>query len=645
MKKLTNWFEWAFLSTALWLYCLPCLDFGSSNVLPGRETNYFQSFGNLLRLALTKYGEFPLWNPYLGTGLPSVADPMFHLFNPFISLPILAFGVSAGFKLALFISFLAAGLGMWTLARELGLGRLGRLWLGLLYPLCGLPAAKFIQGHYLLVFGWGWIPFTLAALLATRRTPRAVPLTALGLTLVFLSGNGYYAYYLIYVFLIFALLTVFGLKTAPWRLTINRPNLKRLAAIGILTLGLSAVQLFPQLEYRSSYLKPTNPSLSDSQPFREILLDLTSPDPFRTSALSPILRPEEYYAYLGWWPLLGLLGLPLAWKRADKRLIVFFASLLVFTFLWINVDQMPWRELFIRLPLLAQFRYPSRMLVIGTLALVTLSGLGLESFHTTLQGWLTKHGQKPVWASLLFGGYLLAAALNLAVTSRPLLQTQLNPLPPASAAAWLRTTDPSLYYVELYHDWQGLTLPNELRYLNGGGPLLDTSRLREQISARAIEPGPQYSLYPITAAAPVGGQLIHSLDGLTVYRMEPALPFAFLLDEGILTTPSDLPLAPAEVTPVDGFQSTVNTLRGEVNSPRSQALILLVTYNANWQLTIDGSPAPLYNAYGYLAAEARPGTHQYQLVYRPIWFYVGLGVSLIFLWLILWVCFRDHQLG
>ena len=50
--------------------------------------------------SLREFGKFPLWNPYIQTGLPFIADPMLHVYNPVVTLPVLLFGVRHGFKLA-----------------------------------------------------------------------------------------------------------------------------------------------------------------------------------------------------------------------------------------------------------------------------------------------------------------------------------------------------------------------------------------------------------------------------------------------------------------------------------------------------------------------------------------------------------------
>jgi len=75
------------------------------------------------------------------TGLPFVADPMLHSYNPFVTLPVLLLGVQAGFKVGVVLSFLLGALGMWWLALVLGMGRPARLWVALLFVF-GLPSTN-----------------------------------------------------------------------------------------------------------------------------------------------------------------------------------------------------------------------------------------------------------------------------------------------------------------------------------------------------------------------------------------------------------------------------------------------------------------------------------------------------------------------
>ena len=654
-QRRREWFEWLAIIAPTWVYCLPFLDLGSSTSLPGPESEYFQSFDQILEFAIKRHGQFPLWNSYFFTGIPYVAHPMLHTYNPFVSIPVLLFGTMDGFKVAVFLGFMIAGLGMWWLGKEIGLSRIGCIWVGLMYAFCGVPAAKFIQGHYLMVLAFGWIPFSLAAILAatSRKRGKYVCMAAIGLALLFFSGNVYYAYYMLYVIGLYAVIQVFKFKRKPIKLKVDRGNIKVLSAIGILALGLIAIQLLPLFDYRDRYIKPINMELSDSQDITNIVLDFVSPEPFRPGAFSSQLRPEEFYAYIGWWPFIGMLFLPFAWGIKDKRYILFFVGLIIFTFLWIDVKEMPWRSVFQAVPFLYQFRYPSRMIIVGVMALIAAGGLGMDSLWNGIKKFI--HGSKPGNFFAHLAGYLFALAIgvfliwsvyDLGSTSRPLLQTIHQEPPEREAMQWLRKFDPEVYYyANNLQDGRShkAGIENEARYLNVWDSISIVPDNNDQISARRIKAEPKYWILANNATAPKNGILIKTFDTIRVYKMTNSLPFAFTISESTLTTESDANLDASEVSPVTSFTTNINSIEGIVNSDTKKALVVLSTFSSGWQLNIDDKPTKIYNAYGYMAADVNPGSHHYMFIYQPGWFFVGLTISLLTLFAITAMLIADRQ--
>ena len=645
----SNWLEWIGITLAIWLYCNPFLNSQVSHVLAGLEADYFQAFDNVLMQVMLNQGTFPLWNPFLSTGLPFVAHPMLHVYNPFITIPILIFGEIEGFKIALFLGFVIAGLGMWWLGKELGFAWPVRVWLGLMFAFSGVPASKFIQGHYLMVFGFGWLPFFLAAIIATNRSRRSyyICLAALALAFLFFSGNAYYAYYTLWIIGIYAVITLFQVGLHPAKLFFNFGQLKILLCIGFLALGLIAIQLFPQLDYRSRYYKPTNSNLSDSQGMQDILLDFTSPEPFRPGALSNILRPEEFYAYIGWWPFAAFLLLPLAWKSKARRLIIFFLALILFTFIWVDVKDMPWHALFTKIAFLVQFRYPTRMVIVGSLALITTSGFGLDSLWKWAGSFSIRSGNQRLnlaaHYAVLFAivVYLVLAISNLAVTSQHLLATVYRVEARATAAKWLREFDPGLFYMTAPDGWQGDTIRNNLLFLKGEDAIQDLSNHEPQISARYIKVMPKYQIIPNNFEALPNAVFLKSFGNLDIYKIPDSLPFAFVINDPTLTTSGTAPLRPDEVTPVFSFFIGKNSMQGSVTSDSNETLILLSTFNPDWRLTIDDISRKVYNASGYLAADVMPGTHFYKFIYQPTWFFVGLVVSTLTTFIVIFLLMSD----
>jgi len=708
----SKWLEWIAIMLAIWVYCLPFLDLGSTTNLPGLESQYFQTFDQILEFTIKAQGQFPLWNPYYSTGIPYMAHPMLHAYNPFVSLPVMLFGTMDGFKIAVFLGFVIAGLGMWWLGKELGLTWVGRIWIGLMYAFSGVPAAKFIQGQYLMVFAFGWIPFSLAAIVAATRSKRWVHIcvAAAGLALLFLCGNIYYAYYMLYVIALYTIISAFRLERnpdkpqldrkdfyiltktwgvsficltavglslllisgnlyyayyilfaialyslirviqharSPLRLKTNRETLKVLLAIGVLSLGLIAIQLLPALEYRNQYIKDINTELTDSRSIKDVFLDFISPEPFRPGAFSDQLRPEEFYAYVGWWPLIGMLLLPFAWNRQNQRNIVLLLSLVIFTFAWIDVKDMPWRSLFQTIPILYQFRYPSRMIVVGAMALVTAGGLGLDNLWKIVREFKsTEPGKSPYLFDknlpvIALGIFLIGSICNLALTSRPIIQTSNYEEPRGKIAEWLRKFDSGIYYVDAPNGWDKALIGNQLRYQNGGYAISYLPSFKNQISEREIIAKPKYEILSISDTAQKDSVLVKSFSSVNIYRITDSLPFAFTMTTDVLTTVVNTSLANKEVIPETFVDTNINTLEGVVNSDSNKVLILLSTFTPDWQLTIDGKPTKIYSAYGYMAAEVNPGTHHYVFTYQPVWFFVGLAISVATLVIILIILIAD----
>lgn len=145
LKRWQAVIEIAVIVIIVWTYCWGFLDLGQHTILPGNEAETFPTLDWIFTNSLRQSGHFLTWDPYFYSGLPLIGDPMFHFFNPLVSLPILLFGVADGFKIAVFLSFVAGAVGMWFLALALGMKRVARLWMALLFAFAGQPTARFLS--------------------------------------------------------------------------------------------------------------------------------------------------------------------------------------------------------------------------------------------------------------------------------------------------------------------------------------------------------------------------------------------------------------------------------------------------------------------------------------------------------------------
>jgi O-antigen/teichoic acid export membrane protein len=200
----------------------------------------------------------PLWNPYLFSGHPFLANGQHSGLYPFTWLAFLlplsrAFGVFAVLQLGL------AGAGMYVLSRVLGAGRTGGLVAGIVYQFSGFLIVSTV--HPMIVAGAAWLPPLLALVecTLTRRRfwkqkramlPWAL-LGAIALGLQVLAGHPEITYFVLLVVAGYAgWRLLHSLATHPralWRTEVVSPALGVMLIV-VLGMALGAVQLLPTFE-------------------------------------------------------------------------------------------------------------------------------------------------------------------------------------------------------------------------------------------------------------------------------------------------------------------------------------------------------------------------------------------------------------
>lgn len=626
--------EWGIIIIAVTIYCSGFLDLKTNNALPGNESEIFQSLDQILETSLKQTGSFPLWNPYFGSGIPYAADPMLHVFNPLLSVPVILFGTFDGFKLGLYLSFLAAAFGMWWLGRRLGLSGSTRVWMALMYAFAGPPAARFIQGQYLFTASYAILPWGLAAIIAALKTPRRVyiALAAICFGWMFFTGNIYYPYYTLYALIFLGLIYLFQLDHG--RLRLNKRVLIVFGLVGFLSLGLISLQLLPMAEFHTR-LSKTFLEIQNSQTFHQVWLDLTTSSIARPD-IGQQLTPEEYYAYVGLWPFMVLYALPLAWKKSQRRLIVFFSAVLLFVFFWVDFAEMPWRDFVLHTPFLAQFRYPTRMLALAVLAVIPLAGLSIEALLTIIhklhQDATPKSVKYFLTRILMFGVllFMLFSTGDLFLANRIYLNTRPYNAAPYEVTSWLRQYDNGTYYVSAPNGWHNAMLTNHLRYFDAWYHFQDIRRYDGMINLRLVQAGANYKIMDKSAPAPENSKIVKQFTYDAIYDLTDSLPFAFTIPTTALVDKSkNTPVQRDEVTPIGQVISGFNQIDITSQGEGSSTLVVLGTNYPGWKLNVDGRSAQLKNVGGYLAATMLPGIHRYVFSFQPQSFYLGLIISLI----------------
>ena len=147
--------------------------------------------GRTLRL----YGELPLWNPYMHTGLPFIGDPYISFFNPFVVAPYVVLDPVTAGKASTWIAVTLTGIGQYWLSRVLRHSVPVAIIAGVVAMTAGTLVARIASGF---CYGCGmqhaWMAATLAAFITALRAPsaRRIALAALCYALLFHAGNLYY---------------------------------------------------------------------------------------------------------------------------------------------------------------------------------------------------------------------------------------------------------------------------------------------------------------------------------------------------------------------------------------------------------------------------------------------------------------------
>ena len=648
-------------------FCQGFLDLGAPTRLTGNEAEVFQTLDWVLYHSVRGDGVFPLWNPYLRTGLPYTADPMLHVYNPLVSLSVLAFGVRDGFKLAVFLSYITAALGMYQLAKSMGFSPLWRFWAALLFTFAGQPAARFFQGQYLFIFGFAWIPWIFWGLLRlltinpteALKSDRFVQIrhpvrffiavSAAALALLFFSGNAYYTFYMLLLVPLFGLIQV--LWRQPWKTggevrtkSSSFIDLQRLIVVGLLALALAAIQLIPTAEFWPWIGKQTDVVGAHSPV--QIFLDYVSRDTYRPDAYQALPAREEYYAYIGIWPFLALALFPLAWLhqglRRHLRLIIFLLLVCVFAVLWINLDQAPWKQFFLDTHWLVQFRALLRVLIFGSMALIMLGGLTLQSIWQQLKD---ARDQLPTVALVGQIGMVLFFGLSVGdvfFTNRAYIHTQPISTVEYDVAAWLRGQNNRHDYVRINpnNGWHDALISNQLWAVEAWYHFVDIHPQKQDLTLRLIQARPVYLVQPPSENVDFypDADWLGQVEGQNVYRLTQSLPMVFSVSADILSAGQGAnPLTRPEVTEQDWKANNGNTIETVANAAAGDRLVVLYTAYPGWQLKIDDRPAELIVLDGYLAANMLAGVHKYKFMFQPTSFFLGLVISLAGLALVLFL--------
>lgn len=357
-------------------------------------------------------GRLPHWTPYVGVGYPLLSDIEASVFYPPIRLLTFVIGPPSYLMLEVYAiaHYVIAGLGMFVLARQIGLPALVAGAGALPYMFSGFLWAH--AAHLTIVQAAAWLPWLVAAharALATRSARWTVAAGGV-FALLCLGGHPQIA---LYAALALALYAVVALEEAwagaSWRARLAVP------AITAAALGLGLALAAPQLEPTVA-LAPATSRWHPSPEF--IAQDALTADqlvtflvPLAYLGTDRFRSPDEFYAYVGIGTLLlASAGVVLRRDRWSRyfALLVLVGLALAFAPL---VPGVP--GLMPHVPLLGVFRAAARTILLTDFGAAGLAALGLHAWGRAVMArdrrtrWLTWAWRGTV-ALALAGGVLLA---------------------------------------------------------------------------------------------------------------------------------------------------------------------------------------------------------------------------------------------
>jgi hypothetical protein len=173
------------LAALLALFFLPAL--ASSDQFLARDSGILHHPTKRWIAGRWSSGELPAWNPLAGLGVPEVSGSVDAVLHPF-NLALVALPYELGFKAWVLLSFLAAALGAFAMARALGCGWHASVAAGLGFALSGHLVGSSDNLTYLTSLAF--LPWLFAAGLTFQSRPGPATLAGVGLASALCAAGG-----------------------------------------------------------------------------------------------------------------------------------------------------------------------------------------------------------------------------------------------------------------------------------------------------------------------------------------------------------------------------------------------------------------------------------------------------------------------
>lgn len=330
-----------------------------------------------LKYSLQTWGQIPLWNSLLFSGMPFAGDPLAGLWYPpnwlVMIMPIqMAFNVLFWFHIAW------AGWGMYRWMKELGLGKAGAFVAGLAW--CGTSKwfAHIGLGHLTFVCAVSWTPWALQLLGRTlhvsehgwKKWLRWAGLTGVVFGVSFLADPRWIVP-LFLLSLVFAIHHMIQTRSEGFNkngiISALRPVLASGAVSVVVAAGMAAALMLPMIEL---VLNSSRTTLTAQD-----MTTMSMPLSHLVGILFPFFDQPEWLAYPGF-VVLQLAIVAVIAGRLNAR---FWFGVVLVSWLLALGDHFPLYRILIEImPGMKFLRIPPRFIFLASLGLAVLAGIGVK---------------------------------------------------------------------------------------------------------------------------------------------------------------------------------------------------------------------------------------------------------------------------
>lgn len=558
-------------------------------------------------------GSCAFWNGSINGGFPALADTFGSAYHPLVMITTLLFGIINGVKVATLLCLWIMGISQWGIAHLLGARRSIRVWSGALAVVGGHVLGKLELGAFGITLSTTMAVLTILSLLTffKKRNKGSMLFMACSITLLLLSGHGYFQ-----VAVLSWLLIVFLLKVIKQPVATKR----KFAVAIVLGLLMASIIIIPTLHFSPNIEKwSDDPGIHQKPEYIPLNLVIRDWNYYINETLDKPPFPYLTNIYISWVPvLLAILALAVPKDEGKPYVSILTIGGLFFFFLSTGF---PFKWAVKIFPFISGVRHTQ--LLAGLMA-STIIGLASYSSEQLLRmDWpainLAYGSRKPLYAMAsqwlllipfvfsIYSGYEFNKEFVKLTNTHDIYQT-INKVPDYDSQ-WFSTP-----YAE--HWWILPAIEQDLKVTDVVYPWWWKGR---------FNPKPYLQL---TRDTPYEGMIPgEEIDDIPVYTNSDFL-YAYI-DNGESQLPCS---ATANGGHIEVYCRTV----------RSGQLIIKENNWSGWKAWRDGSRVRIRDEEGWIMVDARGGEHFYTFRYIPWDAYLGLILSIM--GITLWILIRKSSI-